>query len=967
MRLTQLVNKINCKDCTNDVFIFNDCRLQPEDEDKTILRNHNIIIKNDEKRERYAGGVAMAIPKKYFVTPIDTRNKESMICKIVIGNKNIFIGTQYVHPGDEIDDALITTLTNSAGDDNPAILLGDFNSSLRSFGSNFDSTSGEVLRILTESNDLSYVKNKIPTYINNKRGDDNVLDMCFVNKKANEILMEYSVDDPIGSDHLPITLHLRMRQRNEPVFIDIVNDEQLQENIDRLLHENPSILNLQQRFDAKMIDEEIVNFTKCIVEGKASATHKKRLRTNDGVVLSAETNALIAERRRLIKKRTRNRANFTSTERQRSNFLEREIKRQIKKDEEQHLKHKGTEILKESCPKKRWKRMNAIMNRNNKSASFKALTRNDGSKCQNRQENVETHANRLEQTCSLDDDPRIDNNFTEAVNNHLNNDYSDLGEPTICDNIDEIAFDDERTFMLTTEEETSNLIKAIKPTGAAGPDGIDHYLLKRFTKNAIKRLVIIFNACVATSYFPKSWKLSWVTMIPKPGKDSTKSGNYRPISLCATMGKILEKIYLKSFNRFLDEKNKRRPRQCGFAKGRSAQESVIKLADDISNAFKKGQHVIGVFIDLEKAFDKLWHNGVLYKLLKDEAPLPLIKIIASFLLNRTFQIKDGDILSSIRELGASAPQGGTSSPPIFTYYIADVPGSDTMDVICTRSDGSGYADDNAEWRAFLKTKTGLRIAEVEIQKYLDALQRWGSQWRMLPSPVKTEVMIFSDSKLNRNHETSLQLFGQQLRTVKEVCFLGVIFDQGLTWAKHINKLIQKATPRSIQIRRLAAALHGRDNGLVLQLVNSLIISLFDYSSVAWINAATCHWNKIHQCQMRTLKGILNVPRRTPDHAVFNIINTPSFKEIIQSRAVNRFCAMNNNNPNMTKFQTRCVTSNRNKFKSPFEKLTSLSGLDDRLTNTRCIICTYTPEGMTKPLPRPSTHKLCSSHRQTASL
>ena len=222
MRLTQLVNKINCKKCTNDIFIFNDCRLHVEDEDKTTLKNHNVIIKNDPKRERYAGGVAMAIPKKYFVTPIDTRNKESMICKVEVGNKNIIIGTQYVHPGDEIDDSLITTLTNTAGTEYPAILLGDFNSSLRSFGSNFDSTSGEVLRILTESNDLSYVKNKIPTYINNRRGDDNVLDMCFVNKKANEILMSYSVDDPIGSDHLPISLHLRMQQRNEPVYIDIV-------------------------------------------------------------------------------------------------------------------------------------------------------------------------------------------------------------------------------------------------------------------------------------------------------------------------------------------------------------------------------------------------------------------------------------------------------------------------------------------------------------------------------------------------------------------------------------------------------------------------------------------------------------------------------------------------------------------------------------------------------------------------
>ena len=262
----------------------------------------------------------------------------------------------------------------------------------------------------------------------------------------------------------------------------------------------------------------------------------------------------------------------------------------------------------------------------------------------------------------------------------------------------------------------------------------------------------------------------------------------------------------------------------------------------------------------------------------------------------------------------------------------------------------------------MKTKTGLRIAEVEIQKYLIALQVWGSTWRMLPSPIKTEVMIFSDSQLNRNHETTLQLFGQRLRTVKEVCFLGVTFDQGLTWSKHINKLIQKATPRSIQIRRFAESLYGRDNGLVLQLVNSLIISLFDYSSVAWINAAACHWNKIHQCQMRTLKGILNVPRRTPDHAVFNMINTPTFKETIRSRAMNRFCAINNNNPNMAKFQSRCVTSKRGKFTSPFEKLTSLSGLDDRLNNTKCIICTFSPDGMTKTLPRPLTHKLCSTHR-----
>ena len=68
-RLTQLVNRINCKECTNDIFIINDCRLHVEDEDKTTLKNHNVIIKNDPQRERYAGGVAMAIPKNILLPP----------------------------------------------------------------------------------------------------------------------------------------------------------------------------------------------------------------------------------------------------------------------------------------------------------------------------------------------------------------------------------------------------------------------------------------------------------------------------------------------------------------------------------------------------------------------------------------------------------------------------------------------------------------------------------------------------------------------------------------------------------------------------------------------------------------------------------------------------------------------------------------------------------------------------------
>ena len=228
-------------------------------------------------------------------------------------------------------------------------------------------------------------------------------------------------------------------------------------------------------------------------------------------------------------------------------------------------------------------------------------------------------------------------------------------------------------------------------------------------------------------------------MLLKPAKDGAYSANYRPISLCSVFSKILEKMYLRAFKKFLNDNNLQGTRQCGFKRGRSAQESLIKLADDCSNAFKMKKNVLGVFVDLEKAFDQLFHAGLLYKLQKDGAPLALIRIIASFLNQRTFRIKEKKVLSTSRPLEASTPQGGVGSPPLFIYYITDIPGMDLPTLVNLWLDGSGYADDCAEWRAYVN----LLIAVQEMQRYLNKLENWGSKWRLLPSPTKTKVVIFS--------------------------------------------------------------------------------------------------------------------------------------------------------------------------------------------------------------------------------
>ena len=931
------MNEINSNKGKNIIYVINDIRLQHGEENRLQLINHNATIHNLPLQNHRPGGCAILTPKGIHITVHNNHTKESILMSFnVNNNQRITLATQYVHgSGAKIDRALVDDFARISRD-HTGIMVGDFNSPLKIFGSHNDSIAGDWLLEATEDNDLTVVKNKINTYIDNKGGSDNVLDMFILNNHAQNHMQKLEILSCIGSDHLPIQITLNISTSNPPVTFKVVNENQF-----AYLQENNNEYTGEIYKTKAEIDEAIGKFSSFIEKCKADSTTHKTVRTKNGITLSKETNALITEHRQLVRKR-KNKSNMTTEEIRRCNWLGREIKRMIEKDYGNHLIKKGNKIIDEQDPKKRWKLLNDTMNRKQKDNSFRALNRPDGAKAESVEENLEIHASRLQKTCSLEDDDRIEKEFTKEVDSWLARHYPNLDDTLSWSPTDSIPLNDARSAMLCTSEITKSLIKAIKNTGAAGPDNIDHFTLKRLSPKSITRLTAIFNSCITIAYFPDAWKISHVVMIPKPGKDQNDSGNYRPISLCSTLGKLLEKLMLRAFNKFLDDKGLRRGRQCGFTRGRSAQESLLKLSEDAKSAFKGDRSLLGVFVDLEKAFDKLWHNGLIFKLLTNGAPLEMVKLIRSFLTNRLFQIKDGGKLSTPRTLEASAPQGGTSSPPLFNYFIHDIPGSDQPNLICHWNDGSGYADDCAEWRSFLS----LIHACQEMQKYLDELQRWGSKWRLLPSPAKTEVIIFSKNGRMRNATPNLTLYGRRLHVVKTVKFLGVTFDQELKWKPHIEGTIRKSIPRSIQISTISKCLNGRDPKLLLQLVNALIVSLYDYSAICWLGMGKTLWQQIHTAHMRPLKSLAGLPRRTPESTIFDIFDTVPIKHTIHRRAVARFEAINQDNAHLAKFQTRAIYDHIPKTTrtgntahlTPYETCIKHSEIID--VNLNCHHCTF---------------------------
>jgi len=172
-------------------------------------------------------------------------------------------------------------------------------------------------------------------------------------------------------------------------------------------------------------------------------------------------------------------------------------------------------------------------------------------------------------------------------------------------------------------------------------------MLKLCPPNILLSINKIFNATLDIGLIPSSWKLSKVIMIHKNNKPKDNFSSYRPISLISCISKLLEKIIN---NRLVDwtEQNKILPHcQSGFRKKKSCQDHIARFNQYITEGFNNKQHTGCVLFDLEKAFDKASHQGILHKLQKSHLPPSLFNWIQDFLTDRPYLISWNSQLKQI--------------------------------------------------------------------------------------------------------------------------------------------------------------------------------------------------------------------------------------------------------------------------------------------------------------------------------
>ncbi|GFS64231.1 probable RNA-directed DNA polymerase from transposon X-element [Trichonephila clavipes] len=162
-------------------------------------------------------------------------------------------------------------------------------------------------------------------------------------------------------------------------------------------------------------------------------------------------------------------------------------------------------------------------------------------------------------------------------------------------------------------------------------------------------------------------------MIPKPGKDQKFPLNFRPISLISSIGKIYEKILLKRIEKYTLDNSIIPDIQHGFRKETSTCHQLLRATNIIISGFNNHATTGGIFLDVEKAFDRLWHNGLIFKMINLNYPPYLIHTISDYLHNRTFQVKIQATISKIGHIQAGSPQGSLLSPILYNIYTYDFP------------------------------------------------------------------------------------------------------------------------------------------------------------------------------------------------------------------------------------------------------------------------------------------------------
>ncbi len=415
--------------------------------------------------------------------------------------------------------------------------------------------------------------------------------------------------------------------------------------------------------------------------------------------------------------------------------------------------------------------------------------------------------------------------------------------------------------------EVESALKNLDPSKSPGPDGgITSRLLKEVATEIASSITIISNKSLAYGIFSSKWKDSNFVPVHKCSqKDIVK--HYRGIALLSVLSKVFERcVYPRIFTHVEPLLNND---QHGFRRHRSCITQLLQYVHNLATTLDSGGQIDNIYLDMAKAFDRVPHQKLLYKLEYIGIRDPLLHWFKDYVTDRRHRVVIDGAYSDWKYVHSGVPQGSIIGPIMFLIYINDIGSGLSPDTSLPL-----YADD-AKCSRVIENAGDCCI----LQEDINFISRWSEIWDMDFNLKKCKSLSITKK---RNPITTVYKLGVEDITIsKEEKDLGLLLNHKLSWHDHVLNKINTAN----KVLRLIKRTCGKQTHpkVILKLYIHLVRPHLEYASEVWSPHQIYLKDMIESVQRRATKLVIknkSYDERLQDLKLLSLSSRRIFKDLM---------------------------------------------------------------------------------------
>lgn len=773
------------------------------------LKNFDCIRK--DRVDGY-GGVCLFVHRdiQYREIDLDLLNIPEAVQVIAAEFKHFWLINMYNQPQNFLSCDLLQSIVDNvlSTQNKPIIFLGDFNGHHTSWGSGTINRNGRTLSEFLDEMNFVILNDGSPTRIHHPRERPSALDLAFCSPSLVSSLMWSILDDVGMSDHIPCLLKYAL---NETTAINtFFSYKKFRTDLADWGTYSSQLENAYQKKTSFSSYEDLME---SIYEAANKAIPKykpTRLRRISNIWWNQECSLALKERREALRcyKLDASMENYIRFRKRRA--MARKTFREAKKNSFTQF----CESLSPNTPiDSVWRSVRKFANSNKSSRLCPTLNQNIGQD--------------------------IFINLTQPV-------FIYNPPAVICNANPSPQFTlSELNFALNNKKDT-----------APGADSVTYEMIKRMPATCHLYLLHLFNCILkGEQEVPLSWKTQVIHPLPKPGKKLDSISAWRPIALSSCIGKTFEAMIKHRIEWDMERNDRLNPLQMGFRRGRGTQDNLAGLYCTINIGLSLNQRTVVVFLDLKSAYDNVLLPNLFQCLCSLNINLDLCESILQLLRDRQVKVLEpsSGVLVGPGTANKGLPQGSPLSPLLFNLYCnflrdMDLEGCSIL----------GYADDFAVIGRGRVLTTTIRRINILIQRISEEFSDRGLRL----SPGKCAAMCFGNYGETNPHE-KIVVDGERLDWSQEFKYLGVIFQQNLSWKSQISHMCGRAGKSLNIIRYLCRTWWGAAPSTLLALYKSLVRPHLEYGSMIFGKCSKALLLKLDRTQYQAIRTALGLMRSTP--------------------------------------------------------------------------------------------------------